>query len=196
MLGIITQDRRIPLKGKSNAYWICGTAVFIALLVVGQIATSALGNQFVTGSVNNLLMILSVTTLGLSSGLICGVFSPILAKLLGIGPLWGLIPFIIAGNVTLVLAWHFIDNRQTANKHAARAAALICAAIAKSLVLYVGIVKIAVPLLLRLPEPQASVITNMFSLVQLLTALTGGALAAALLPALRRAIGDRRRGRS
>ncbi len=100
----------IVLNGKSKVYWITSTAIFIALLVVAQTITSALGNQLVTGSVNNLLMIVTVMTLRLASGLTVAVASPVLAKLLGIGPLWGLIPFIIAGNLTLILIWHFIGN--------------------------------------------------------------------------------------
>jgi hypothetical protein len=59
-------------------------------------------------------------------------------------------------------------------------------------VLYVGIVRIAVPVLLGLPERQAAVISGMFSLVQLITALIGGALAAVILPVLQKAVGKRR----
>ncbi len=91
------------LNEKSKVYWITSTAIFIALLVVAQTVTSVFGNQLVTGSVNNLLMIVSVMMLGLTSGLSVAVVSPVMAKLLGIGPLWSLIPFIIAGNLTLIL---------------------------------------------------------------------------------------------
>ena len=62
------------------------------------------------------------------------------------------------------------------------------AALAKFLILYVGIVQIAVPLLLELPEPQAAVISNMFSIPQLLTALLGGGIALLVLPTLKKAI--------
>jgi hypothetical protein len=180
------------MKINGTIFWISRTAIFIALLVVAQTVTSAFGNQIVTGSVNNMLMAVSVMTLGLASGMTVAVTSPILAKLLGIGPLWSLIPFIIAGNVTLILIWHFIGSRKTGNGHIARIAALICAAIGKFLVLYIGIVKIAVPVLLGLPEKQAAVISNMFSIPQLFTALIGGALSAAILPALQKAVGKRR----
>ena len=178
----------IVLDGKGKVYWITSTAIFIAMLVVAQTITSALGNQLVTGSVNNLLMIVTVMTLGLASGLTVAVVSPVLAKLLGIGPLWSLIPFIIAGNLTLIMIWHFICNRKTGNGHAARIIALICAAVGKFLVLYIGIVRIAVPMLLGLPEKQAAVLSNMFSIPQLFTALIGGALAVVILPVLQKAI--------
>ena len=54
--------------------------------------------------------------------------------------------------------------------------------------LYVGIVQIAVPLLLHLPERQAAVVSNMFSIPQLVTALAGGAFALPLIPRLKKAI--------
>jgi hypothetical protein len=65
---------------------------------------------------------------------------------------------------------------------------LIAAAAGKFCVLYVGIVKIAVPLFLNLPEQQAKVISSMFSFAQLVTALTGGIIAVMVLPSLKKAI--------
>ncbi len=94
----------------------------------------------------------------------------------------------MAGNVTLVLIWFFLGSRRTGREYIGYIAALVCAAAAKFLVLYIGIVKIAVPVLSGLPEKQAAVISSMFSIPQLFTALAGGAFAAAILPALRRAL--------
>ena len=178
---------------KSKILWITRTAVFVALLVVLQAATAPLGNIFVTGSIVNLLLISSVMTSGIASGLSVAAASPVMAKLLGIGPLWSIIPFIVVGNITLVLLWHFIGNRKMKRKHAAYIVALICAAVSKYLVLYVGIVRIAIPVFLGLPERQAAVISAMFSIPQLVTALVGGTLAVALLPSLKKAIGERGR---
>jgi len=179
-------------KSKTKILWITRTAIFIALLSVLQTATAPLGNTIVTGSIVNLLLIVSVMTCGLASGLCVAAVSPVMAKFLGIGPLWSLIPFVVAGNITLVLLWHFIGNRNMGFKHTACIVALICAAISKFLVLYIGIVKLAIPVFLGLPEQQAAVISTMFSFPQLITALVGGAFALALLPSLKKAIGERR----
>ena len=179
------------LHVKNKIFWITRTAMLIALLVVMQIATAPLGNTLVTGSIVNLLLIVSVMTCGLASGLSVGAVSPIMARFFGIGPLWSLIPFIIAGNTALVFVWHYLGNKKTEQAHAAEITALLYAAIAKFLVLYIGIVRIMVPIFLGLPEQQAKVISAMFSLPQLVTAFVGGALAFALLPSLRKAIGDR-----
>jgi len=177
------------LNNKQRILWITRTAVFIALLVVWQAASAPLGNTLITGSIVNLLLIVSVMTCGLASGLTVAAVSSIMAKLLGIGPLWSLIPFMIAGNVTLVLLWHFIGNRNMGGKrYVAYITALIVAAISKFLVLYIGIVRIAIPILLGLPEQQAAAITSIFSVAQLFTASVGGALAFVLIPRLKKAI--------
>ncbi len=173
---------------KEKTLWITRTAVFIALLVVLQAATAALGNTIITGSVVNMLLIVSVMTCGIMSGLFVAVISPIMAKFIGIGPLWSLIPFIVAGNITLVLLWHFIGNKHWRHEYTTQIIALVVAAIAKFLVLYLGIVKIAVPLILGLAAQQAVVISNMFSIPQLITALLGGVIALLILSPLKRAI--------
>ena len=177
------------MDNKQRILWITRTAVFIALLVVWQAASAPLGNTLITGSIVNLLLIVSVMTCGLASGLTVASVSSFMAKLLGIGPLWSLIPFMIAGNVTLVLLWHFIGNRNMGGKrYMAYITALIVAAISKFLVLYIGIVRIAIPILLGLPEQQAAAITSIFSVSQLFTASVGGALAFVLIPRLKKAI--------
>lgn len=180
------------MNNKDKILWITRTAIFIALLIVLQAATAPLGNTLVTGSIVNLMLIVSVMTCSLASGLSVAVVSPVMAKFFGIGPLWSLIPFIAAGNIVLVLLWHIIGNRNMGRKYTAYVTALITAAIAKFLVLYIGIVQIAVPVFLGLPEQQTSVISNLFSIPQLITALIGGILAIVLLPTLKKAIGKRR----
>ncbi len=171
---------------QEKTLWITRTAIFVALLVVLQAATAALGNTIITGAVVNMLLVVSVMTCGMMSGLCAAVISPIMAKLIGIGPLWSLIPFIVAGNITLVLIWHFIGNRHWGQKYTSLIIALAAAAAAKFLA--IGIVQIAVPLLLKLPEPQAAVISSMFSIPQLITALLGGGMALLVLTPLKRAI--------
>ena len=166
--------------------WVTRTAVLIALLVVLQAATIPLGNNFITGSVVNLMLIISVMTCGLATGLTVAVISPFMPTLLGFGPTWPLIPFIAAGNVALVTLWHFIGNRNLRFRYAAYIAALAAGAVAKFLVLYFGVVRIAVPLILGLPEQNA--LSFMFSFPQLITASIGGICAIILLPTLKKAI--------
>ena len=176
------------MTGHEKTLWITRTAVMIALLIVMQAATAPLGSTLVTGSIVNLLLIVAVMIGGLASGLLVAALSPVIAKLMGIGPLWELIPFIAVGNMVLVLLWHIIGNRNLKNKLAAPIIALVTAAVAKFAVLYLGIVVIAIPLLLNLPEKQAVVISSMFSYPQLITATIGGVLALTILPVLKKAL--------
>ncbi len=185
-------ENKKPNQGKRKTLWIAQTASMLALLIVLQFATGFLGNVFITGSVVNLMLIVSVMICGLSSGLTVAIISPFLAKLIGIGPLWEIISFIALGNITIVLIWHFIGNRNIWKKYIAYIIALIVAAVAKFSVLYFSIVKLAIPFFLNLPAPQASIISNMFSVTQLITALIGGTLAIMILPPLKKALGGKR----
>lgn len=181
-------DNRNNMSNRKKILWITQTAVFIALLIVLQAVTAPLGNTLITGTIVNMLLIVSVMTCGLTSGLTVAAISPIMAKLIGIGPFWILIPFIAAGNIALVSVWHSLGNRMYGHPFTARIIALVTAAFVKFGVLYVGIVQVAVPILLGLPEQQAAVISQLFSIPQLITALAGGALAFAILPTLKKAI--------
>jgi len=168
--------------------WITRTAVFIALLVSLQAATRPLG-QFVTGSIVNLILAVSVMTCGMSSGTVVSAISPMMAWLFGIAPNPVLVPFIIVGNIVFVLLWHFIGNIDKGNKYVVYVIAMIAAACAKFSVLYLGIVHIAIPLLLQdLSEQAAAMMSGMFGIPQLITATVGGILAIAIFPTLRKAI--------
>lgn len=173
---------------KKTIRWITRTAIFVALLVVVQAATAGLGNQFVTGSAVNLILIVSVMTCGLASGTTVAVISPVLAKLFGIGPLWQIIPMIMLGNFVLVLLWRLIGTK--GDKKIFYPAALLVAAGCKFLVLWLGVTKWIVPVVLGLPAPKAGIISAAFSWPQLVTALIGGVLAIVILPLVRKAIKD------
>lgn len=168
-------------------FWITRTAILIAVLIVSQIATAPFGNTLITGSLVNLVLVVSVMTSGMLTGLTVASLSPVFAKIIGIGPLWSIIPFIMLGNIIFVIIWHFIGNQHFRKKHLSYIIAMVIAAVSKFLILYVGIVRITVPFLLSLPEPQASVISMAFSIPQLITALIGGALAILVVPTIKKA---------
>ena len=119
---------------------------------------------------------------------VCSVLSPVIAKLIGIGPFWTIIPFIMIGNLVLVLIWKRIGCEEKPNRVAAWTLSLFAAAVAKFAVIFFGVTKLAIPIILGLPEPQASVMSAAFSIPQLLTACLGGVLAIGLLPSLKKVI--------
>jgi hypothetical protein len=162
--------------------------VFIAILVVVQFVTSQFGTTLITGSLVNLILILSVMLCGQATGMTVAVLSPVFAKLIGIGPFWTIIPFILLGNLVLVTIWRKVGGAEKPNRYAAWAIALVCAAAVKFLIVFFGVTKWAIPVILGLPEPQATVMSAAFSLPQLFTACIGGVLAILLLPALKKAL--------
>ena len=176
------------MKNK-RVLWVTRTALFTAVLVVIQAITAQLGITLITGSFVNLVLIASVMTCSWWSGLTVALISPVFASLMGISPNWLLTPFIMAGNTALVAVWHLVGNRSIGNsRHVTHIAAAASAAVAKFIVLYIGVVRIAVPFILQLPEKQAAVVSMTFSFPQLFTALIGGAVAVLILPVLKKAI--------
>ena len=174
------------MKNK-GVLWIAETAIFIALIVVAQMTTSAF-STLITGSLVNLILIVSVMMCGLSSGIVVALVSPILAKLFGIGPHEFLIPFIMLGNLVLILIWNAMGHKKfLVNRYITRIVTIIAAAGLKCLTLYVGIVLVALPFLLNLPAEKEAVISATFSLPQFFTALIGGALAFCILPLIEKA---------
>lgn len=173
-------------SNKSRIRWVTRTAILIAITVALQALTLQLGNQYITGSIVNMMLILSVMVCGLPSGLTVGAVTPILPTMMGFGPLPPLVPFIMLGNMALVTVWHFVGNIKLPIENASYICALIAGAAVKFGVLYVGIVRIAAPLILGVPDGHP--ITILFSFPQLITALAGGACAIILLPALKKAI--------
>jgi len=153
------------------------TAVFIALLTVLQVISSMAGNQIITGTIVNTILVVCVMTSGLSSGLTLAAVSPFLAAFIGIGPHLALTPFIALGNVVLVLLWRLIGSSLGKKRLPGLVASVVIAGGAKSIVLFLGIVKIAVPLLMNLDESRADVISAMFSVPQLINAILGGSIA-------------------
>ncbi len=168
--------------------WITRTAIFIALLIVIQYATKAL-SQYVTGSLVNLLLVTAALTAGLASGLTVALLSPFFAFFFGIGPAFiQLVPFVALGNGAIVLVVWLI-KRGGAGKDTVRSViAVIAGALAKFAVLWLGVVRIMLPLIPGIKPAQVEKMTAMFTWPQLVTATIGAALAMAVAPMVARAI--------
>ncbi len=179
---------------KRNILWITRTAIFVALLVTMQFFTALLGNQFVTGSVVNLMLIISLLTCGLATSLTVAVISPICAFLVGIGPAFPpLVPFIVLGNVSLIVTWFLLGRINQFDKSGIRNKVMgyltaIAAAVIKFLTLYAGIVLLAVPYILNLNEKQSAILSFTFSYPQFITAAIGGVIALAAWSPIQKAL--------
>jgi hypothetical protein len=172
--------------------YITQTAVMLALLIGSQFITRSFG-QFVTGSIVNLILLVSVFIIGIYGGLTIAVLSPVLAFLSGIGPAFiQIIPFIAIGNVLFVtIAWliakNFIGNLSTKGIMIS-SIGLIAASASKFLFLWIGVVMVALPLIPGIKEKQIAIISASFSWPQLITALIGSMLAMMIIPPLKKAI--------
>lgn len=173
-----------------RALWIAQTAVLLALLIAVQAVTSGLGNTLITGSLVNLILIVAVTTAGLASGGTIALLSPFFAFIFGIGPAFPQIVFCISlGNMVLVVIWHLIAGVHKNQSFANFAIATIVGAVAKFGVLYLSIVQFVIPIILKMPAPQAAMVSSAFSFPQLITALVGGGLSILIVPVLSKALG-------
>jgi uncharacterized membrane protein len=176
--------------------WITRTAIFIALLIAVQAVTKPLG-QYVTGSCVNFILISSCMLLGLPSAAVVACVSPIMAFLILGTPIFPiLIPFMIAGNLTIVAAIHFLAGKvfEKHNSYIRFSAAAVSASVLKFLVLWIGIVKIGLTLVPDIKPPQVQALSATFSWPQLVTALIGSGLAVAAAPYLKRALRIAERG--
>lgn len=171
---------------------ITQTAMMLALLIGVQIITRSLG-QFVTGSLVNLILLVSVFMVGIYGGLAVAVLSPILAFLAGIGPAFiQIIPFIAIGNAIFVTVAWLIAGKLIASLKTRDTVistlGLVAASLSKFLFLWVGIVLIMLPQIPGIKEKQAAVISISFSWPQLVTALIGSFLALMIIPVLKKAM--------
>ncbi len=174
------------MKPKIAVIKIAQTGVLLALLVVLQGVTAGLGNQFLTGSLVNLVLAIAALVGGLLPGLVVALVSPFVAFLFGIGPkLLLIVPLIAIGNAALVLVLYFAAGKSSRSVRLVGAA--IGAAVCKFLVLYLLVVQI-VCRFAGLAQGQVATFSAMFSWPQLVTALIGGFLACAIVPLLRRAL--------
>lgn len=178
---------------KSNSFgalWITRTAVMIALLITLQWATSgtqAFAGQYITGTLVNCVLAVSVLLCGIFGGMVVAAVSPFFAFFLGIGPkLIQIIPCIALGNLIYVIVLHLLLQQDS--KLWTNVLGVLLAAVAKFITLYLAVVKVFIPVMgTGLKPPQVQAFTAMFSWPQLVTALLGGMLALLILPVLRKA---------
>ena len=177
---------------RKRILWITQTAIFIALLVSSQAVTRPLG-QFVTGSLVNFMLVSACILVGLSSAAFVSTVSPIFAFLIIGMPVFPvLIPFLMAGNLVLVTAIHFIARKSfsdlTLGSYIKMGVGAVIGAVLKFLVLWVGIVQIAIQFIPDIRPPQVEALSTTFSWPQLVTALIGSTLAIVIMPRLKKAL--------
>jgi hypothetical protein len=171
---------------KNKVLVLTQTSLLLAMLVAVQFLTHSFG-QFITGSLVNLILLTATFIVGLDGGLIIGIASPFLASLLGVGPAIIQIVFFVAiANALFVMTAWYLTNKSinSEKKGFVSGFSLTVAALVKTAFLWVGLVKIALPLIPGLNQNQIAVISTSFTWPQLITALIGSALTLVIVPIL------------
>ncbi len=147
--------------------------VFSLLSVLAVYLPTIIHSQPITGSLVNMALVLAVFLLGPFTAVLLAVMPSFFALASGLLPLplLPMLPFIITGNVILICVYHYLGRKNFF-------LVAIVAALCKFSFLYVS----AGLLISFLPEgKQMMPLVSMMSWTQLLTALSGGMLAYAVL---------------
>lgn len=188
---------------KKTISWIAQTAVMLALLIclqwVGSLIPEPTAKQLVTGTLVNCVLAITVLIAGMSNGITVAVISPVCAFLFGIAPNIVTVLPIMVGNVCYVVLLRLIIGK-TGKPVWKQPVALVTASAVKFGVLYLLVVVVICGLAsgallgqkvgdtVVLAEPMLKMLPVMFTWPQLITALTGGTLALAISPVLRKAL--------
>jgi len=151
-------------KTNLSIKWITHTAILLAILIVFQMLGLP---QYITGPIVNFILLWAVMSNGILSGVLIGLISPLIAFSRGIlpAPLGPMIPFIILGNIVLVIVFGLFRKKNS--NLLFTTLGIVIGSILKYLIL-VNAVKfiVSVPIL----------IAQAMGFPQLLTALIGGVL--------------------
>jgi len=170
-------------------HWVAVTAMGVALVVIAQYLGSFIPNiavifgpfsvkQLITGTLVNCVLLVFTAKTGLSSGVVIGLLSAIIAAFLGISQLV-IAPLVAAGNALLCVVYYLLA------KPVHHLAAMSAGAVLKCVFLW-----LTVPLVLSvagLPEKQTAMLSIMFSWPQAVTAFCGGLLSWPVLSSLKKA---------
>ena len=183
--------------------WITETAVMLALLIslqwVGSFVPDQMTKQLITGTMVNCVLAVTALVASLSSGIAVALISPVCAFLFGIAPNFITVLPIMIGNCCYVALLSLIIGK--ARKFGwQQPVALASAAVVKFGVLYLLVVKVICGVAsgsllgkkigetVLLAPPMLKMLPTMFAWPQLVTALTGGVIALAIVPVLRKAL--------
>jgi uncharacterized membrane protein len=159
-------ERKMKIPIRTLTY----SALILALAIVVQ---SVKMPQYLTGPLVNALLFTASALVGPLSGVLVGLFTPLLAFSFGIMPLAPAIPVIVLGNCFLAIFYGLFAKKPIL--------AVIVAAFAKFAVMTLSVYYLF-PLLLQITFPQQ--VVTMLTVPQLATALAGGALALIVLKAV------------
>ncbi len=149
-----------------------------ALLGIAVAAPLLIKQQLITGSIVNATLIIAAALLGTTEGLVVGLLPSCIALATGLLPvaLAPMVPFIILGNVALVLAVSYLGRLNYW-------VGVVSGSLLKFALLY-GTSSLVIGLLFH--NQLASAVASMMSLPQLITAIIGGIMAFAVVKVVKK----------
>lgn len=177
------------------------TALLLAMLIclqwAGSLIPEQLTKQLITGTLVNCVLAVTALLVGYGGAATVALISPVCAFLLGIAPNFVTVLPIMLGNTCYVVLLRLLHG--SGKPFWRQPVALAAAATAKFAVLYTLVVQVICGIasdgllgkklgsIVVLAPPMLKMLPTMFTWPQLITALTGGALALLLLPLLKKA---------
>lgn len=169
---------------------ITRTAVILALAIIFQNLRYFIGalpySNIIIGSLVNLAIIVATGSVGIISGIVICLVTPIVALYQGQLPHVFLMPVTIFGNSALAVVFYLFFNSRFAQPFNYILGIVLGATIKWVVMYWLGIeivLKLFVP---NLPPQKAQVITAAFNMPQIFTALIGGVLGILIIKALKR----------
>ncbi len=167
--------------------FVTRTAILLAIAILFQFIGQYIPtyNNFIVGPIVNAVLLIATEITGLFSGIIIAIIAPLVSAITNKSAMAPIIlafsPFIMTGNILLVLGYALL-------KKVNRIVALGTGAVVKFAFLYGAIVLFTS--FMKLNAKVALTLTGLFSWPQLLTAVVGGCIALAVIPALKRVVKD------
>ncbi|WP_029231512.1 ECF transporter S component [Butyrivibrio sp. VCB2006] len=171
------------------------TAALLAICIVSQFFKNL--SVFITGPIINACLIIAVLAVGLASGLVLSIITPVTAYIIAASPVMMavplIIPLIMAGNAVLVVATYYLLRKDLINGKGLRdiksyVKAVICALL-KGLFMGLTIALWLLPTFIPADSPlmnKLPVFQTTFSTTQFITACIGFVYAFIIWAALSR----------
>lgn len=173
---------------KVSTKMIVQTALLLAICIASQFMKNL--SVYLTGPIVNITMIMAVLMIGIRSGMIIAILSPLTAFWIAPSPIMMgiplVIPCIMVGNVLLVSSIWLFHNKimtKTVKTKLRVAIGMGIGAVIKAAFMGVSIVLILLPMYsgnIAVPEQKLNIILNTarvtFSVTQLITAVIGCAI--------------------
>ncbi|WP_155819741.1 ECF transporter S component [Lactococcus laudensis] len=190
---IVSRHMSYRIIMSKKALTLTQTAVLLALIVVVEYLMVGPQYILIKGSIVNLILVVATLLVGLPTGILISIFTPLLAIVTGHLAMPVLAPVVAVGNLVFVILWWLIVRHvKVVQSLISYVIATIVSSLAKFDFLYLAVAWYILPVMLKgivAKKPQIKVaLLAQFGMPQLITAVIGGVIAMLILPRLVKAI--------